>query len=48
MNEDGLICPVCKIDRYITYDLFHTEDDIPYDVAYCEKCKTTVWEEDHD
>lgn len=45
--DDELICPKCKTDDHITYDLFHTHDDIPYDGAYCEKCGTMVWEEEH-
>lgn len=46
--EDELICPKCKTDEYISYDLCITDDDIHYDIAYCEKCKTLVWEEDYD
>jgi hypothetical protein len=44
--EDGLICPKCITDEFIEYDLFYTNDDVPYDGAYCSKCKTMVWSEE--
>lgn len=43
---DNLICPKCNTDNFISFDLCHTEDDIPYDIAFCEEYRTVVWSEE--
>ena len=44
--DEKYCCEKCKTDKYVSFDLCHTADDIPYDIAYCEKCSTRVWEEE--
>lgn len=44
--DERFYCSKCNTDKYIQFDLCHTEDDIPYDIAYCEKCNQRVWVEE--
>lgn len=47
-GEYHVICPFCKTEDKLYYDLFHTEEGVPYDGLYCENCKKIIWEEEHD
>lgn len=44
--DERFRCSKCKTDKYVSFDLCHTEVGSPYDIAYCEKCNQRVWEED--
>lgn len=44
--EEEYFCSNCNTDEYVSFDLYHTNNGIPYDAAYCKKCGKIIWQED--